>query len=147
MSNYYNRTRTEYYRKLAETSESEGDALKFLIYSINGYIEELREQIEEVRFQSWEVSWENFVHERFQGRRSPAQARRRRLTLAISVTSDEDGFIEISQLRTITPELAVEYAGKTPKTVTRDINELVKMKLVDRVGQKVRARREQILAF
>lgn len=147
MSNYYNRTRTEYYRKLAETSKSEGDALKFLIYSINGYVEELREQIEAVRFQSWEVSWENFVHERFHGRRSPAQARRRRLTLAISAVPDEDGFIEISKLRTITPELAVEYAGKTPKTVTRDINELVRMKLIDRVGQKVRARREQILAF
>ena len=147
MSNYYNRTRTEYYRKLDDASKSEGDTLLFLLYAINGFVEELREQIEAVRGQAWEVAWENFVYEQFQGRRSAAHSRRRRLTLAISSVLDEDGWIEISRLRTITPELAVEYAGKTPKTVTRDINELVRMELVDRVGQKVRAKKEQILAF
>ena len=147
MSNYYNRTRTEYYRKLDETSESGGDALLFLLYAINGFVEELREQIKAIRAQTWEVAWENFVHECFQGRRSPAQARRRRLTLAISLAPADDGWIEIRKLRTITPELAIEYSGKTPKTITRDINELVGMKLVDRVGQKVRAKKERILAF
>lgn len=147
MSNFYNRTRTEYYRKLSEASESGGNALIFLTYAIGGFVEEIREQVQAVRAQSWDVSWENFVHERFQGRRSPAQVRRRRLTLAISSVLPDDGWIEISRLRTITPELAIQYSGKTPKTVTRDVNELVRMKLVDRVGQKVRARREQILAF
>lgn len=147
MSNFYNSTRSEYYRKLSDTSGSGGDALIFLTYAINGFVEEIREQVQAVLGQSWDVSWENFVHECFQGRRSPAQVRRRHLTLAISAVPSDDGWIAISRLRTITPELAVEYSGKTRKTLTRDVNELVRVKLVDRVGQKVRARRERMLGF
>ena len=46
-----------------------------------------------------------------------------------------------------TPRLVKAYAGKTPKTVQRDLNTLVEMGLIARDGRKVRARREVILAF
>lgn len=43
--------------------------------------------------------------------------------------------------------LAKAYAGKTPKTVQRDLNALSGMGLIDREARRIRARREVILSF
>ena len=51
---------------------------------------------------------------------------------------------EITELAT---RLAKARAAKTTKTVNRDLNALVSLGLLDRVGRKVRAQREIILAF
>ncbi len=44
-------------------------------------------------------------------------------------------------------DLAKAYAGKTSKTLQRDLNELTQQDLIERDGRKVRARRELIFAF
>jgi hypothetical protein len=44
-----------------------------------------------------------------------------------------------AQIKQLTPELAVLYASKTPKTLTRDLNELVEMGLLCRVGHEYEA--------
>jgi hypothetical protein len=47
----------------------------------------------------------------------------------------------------MSPELADAYAGKTQRTMTRDLNILKDMELIERKRGAVRARREVILAF
>src|SRR5262249_30764275 len=142
LSNYYNKTRSEYYRQLDAASKSGGNILPFIEYAVTGIVEELREQIGIVREQHIDVTWINYVHEKFEEKKSHADRRRRLVVLAIN------GVVKIASIPKLTPEIAAEYAGKTTKTVIRDINSLVEMGLIQRVrGGAIRIKKETILAF
>jgi Fic family protein len=143
-SNHYNQTRAEYYRQLDHASKSGGDIVPFIAYAVRGLVDGLREQLETIWIQQWDVVWRNFVHERFQNRNSTTDTRQRHLALDLGDVGD---WVEVGKIPELTPRLAKAYAGKTPKTVQRDLNALVEMGLLARDGRKVRARREIILAF
>lgn len=141
-SNHYNQTRAEYYRQLDHASRSGGDLLPFVQYAVRGLVDGLRDQLEKIWTQQWDVVWRNFVNERFQNRNSPADTRQRHLALDLG-----EGWVEIGNITELTPRLARAYAGKTSKTLQRDLNALVEMGLVSRQERMVRAQREVILAF
>jgi len=143
-SNHYNQTRAEYYRQLDYTSKSGGDIVPFIGYAVRGFVDGLREQLEKIWMQQWDVVWRNFVHERFQNRNSPSDTRQRHLALDLG---DGEEWTEIGKISELTLRLAKAYAGKTPKTVQRDLNALAEMGLIARDGRRVRARREVILVF
>jgi len=144
LSNFYNKTRTEYYKKLGDASKSGGNIMAFLTYAVNGFVDELREQLKIVKNQQWHVSWQNFVYEKFDGRNSVSDKRQLKLALALTTRG---GSVPKAELRHLTPELAEAYAGKTDKTLTRDLNELVAMELVEKSAEGYRAMKEIILAF
>jgi Fic family protein len=144
LSNHYNQTRTEYYHQLDRASKSGGDVVPFISYAVRGFVDGLRDQLEKIWTQQWDVVWRNFVHERFQNLNSPSDTRQRHLALDLGAKDDWVGVGRISEL---TPRLAKAYAGKTSKTVQRDLNALLEMELIVREGRRVRAKREVILAF
>lgn len=144
LSNHYNQTRSEYYRQLQAASDSGGDVLPFVSYAVQGLVDGLREQLDEIRRQQWDVAWRNFVDEAFRDEKTATSARQRNLALDLSAAAD---WVAVSDIPTLTPRLAKSYAGKGSKTVTRDLNSLVSRGLIDRVRARVRARREIILAF
>lgn len=144
LSNHYNITRDEYYRKLDQASKSGGDILPFVEYAIHGFTDQLRQQLRVIRGQQWNVAWINFVHETLGEHKTEPGRRQRKLVLALSGHQD---FIPRSQIRRLTAELAEMYASKEEKTLTRDLNAVVKTKLVERSGNSYRARKEMILAF
>ncbi len=143
LSNHYNATRPEYYRQLAHASESGGDVLPFLTYAIKGFIEELRLQVEEIKSHQWQFAWRDFVHEAFAERKTAGDARRETLVLALS---DPD-FVPRSKIAMVTPEVAKAYAGKTAKTLTRDLNILEAKKLLKSKDGDYRANMGIMLAF
>jgi len=143
-SNHYNQTRAEYYRQLDHASKSGGDIVPFLGYAVRGFVDGLREQLETIWSQQWDMVWRNFVHEKFQNRNSPSDIRQRHLALDLG---DAGEWVEPGKIAELTPRLAKAYAGKTAKTIQRDLNALAEMELLTREGRKVRARREVILAF
>jgi Fic family protein len=143
-SNHYNQTRAEYYRQLDRTSKSRGDLLHFLEYAIGGFVEGLREQLEVIRKQQWDVTWENYVHDLFQNKNSPAETRQRWLALDLG---DAPEPMPAGKIAELTPRLAKAYAAKTSKTMQRDISTLEELGLVERTAKGARARREIILAF
>ena len=119
MSDHYNRTRSDYYRRLANASRQH-DVTGFICYAAQGFVDLLREQIELVQRQQLRVSWINFVYQRFQSLpNTEATARQRTLLLSLP-----DGPTPLSAVRRLTPELAEQYAGRSDKTVTRDVNRL-----------------------
>ena len=144
LSNHYNQTRTEYYRQLDYASKSGGDILPFLTYAVRGFVDGLREQLEKIWEQQWDVVWENYVHDLFRANNSPTDTRQRHLALDLGA---KDDWTEVGKITELTPRLAKAYAAKTSKTVQRDLNALVEMGLIVRDGRKIRARREVILAF
>ncbi len=144
LSNHYNQTRPEYYRQLNLASKSGGDIIPFLEYAIQGFVDGLKEQIQVIRNQQWDVAWRNYVHELFRDRNSASDVRRRHLVLDLGAQEDP---ISVSKIPELTPRLAKAYATKSSKTVQRDLNELEKMGLLNRLPEGLRAKRETILAF
>ena len=144
LSNFYNQTRSEYYRQLARASQSGGDVLPFIRYAVQGFVDGLDEQIQMIETQQLHVHWINYVHEQFRNRTGSADIRRRRLVLDLTA---RDEAVPISELRHVSPRIAEAYAGKTEKTVQRDVNQLIEMGLVIREGRGVRIRDERMSAF
>ena len=145
LSNHYNLTRTQYYSELDRISKSGGEVESFIIYALQGLVDGLKEQIETIRKEQLAVAWENYVYHQFRGEKSPADARRRELVLQLGA----DGkVVKTSEIMNLSPRLAKEYAGKTVKTLSRDLNALIEMDLIKRhPGRLISARSEIILAF
>ena len=144
LSNYYNLTRQEYYRQLAKASDSRSDPLSFIEYAVRGFVDGLKEQLDVIRGQQWNVTWENYVHEKFRDRTSAAENRRRHLALDLSSLSAP---VSLSQVTSISPRVARSYAMKSQKTLSRDIAALEKEQLILRTPQGIEANKRLILAF
>lgn len=144
LSNHYNYTRPEYYRYLDRISRSGGDIYPFISYAVEGFLEGLGEQAEKIRDQHREIAWRNFVHETFRDKKSSVDKRRRDLLLDISERNEP---VLIRRIPLLSPDMAKIYAGKTRMTITRDINSLIEMNLLERSGDSVSAKKEIILAF
>ena len=144
LSNHYNQTRAEYYRQLDNASRSGGDVMPFIKYAVEGFCGQLKEQIKFVQNYQFKAVWQNFVHGEFRDKKSPSDHRRRHLALAVSETPE--GY-PLNQIRRLTPQLAELYAGKTLKTVMRDVNALIKMGIIERSGKNVRPATSKLEAF
>jgi Fic family protein len=145
LSNHYNQTRSEYYRQLQRSSKSGGNIVPFLRYAIEGLRDGLREQIDNIRFEQWDVAWINHIHECFRGLDGEADRRQRRLILELSA-QDRD-WVEVDGIATMSPHTIRDYGRKSTKTLLRDIEKLKQMKLIERRDRRVRANRGMILAF
>ena len=145
LSNFYNQTRTEYYRQLDRTTKNDKNVSDFVKYASNGFVDQLKEQLDLIRHQQCDIVWRNYVHEMFKDQTSESAVRQRHLALDLSLTTDES--IRISKIPEISMRMAVAYANKTRKTMVRDVNKLIKMGLLKRTKEGVRATREVILAF
>jgi len=144
LSNYYNKTRPEYYRQLDAASKQHSNILPFIEYAVTGLVEELKEQIDSIRNMNLDITWVNYIHDQFRDKKSPPERRRRALALAIS----EHEFVQLASIKKLTPDLAAEYSQKAERTVLRDVSHLIAMGLVERVGTRsVRAKKEVISAF
>lgn len=143
LSDHYNATRERYYLQLDRTSKPPFKVDSFVHYALEGFCDELRSQLADVRTEQMRVTWENYVHEQFRDQETTAKRRQKHLVLDLP----DDQPVLASALPTLTPRLAVDYAGKQSKTVTRDINALFKMNLIRRVRGGIVANRDRILAF
>jgi Fic family protein len=144
LSNHYNLTRSEYYRQLDQTSKSNGDLRAFLEYAVRGFVDQLREQITTIQQQQLMVSWVNYVHEKFGAQKTAADRRQRDVVLAMS---SKGGDFKTADIKQLDPNIAAQYATKTPKTITRDMNRLKKLGLVDVGPAGYRAKIDVMLAF
>ena len=144
LSNHYNETRSEYYRQLDRASQASDGPMEFFIYALQGFVDGLRDQIARIRDQQWQVTWENYVHDMFRDKNTPADNRRRHLVLDLSAQVEP---VPRSKVASLSPRLAAEYATKTEKTMTRDVNALESMGLVLKTSAGIKANKRMILAF
>ncbi len=143
LSNFYNQTRPEYYRQLTAASRSGGNVLPFLEYAVQGLVDRLDLQIKRIRRHQWDVAWKDYVYESFRDSKTPASHRQRSLALELGRNKHKRG-VPVRDIITITPALAREYAKKTPKTISRDLNALEKRGLIVRGSKSVAAKRSTL---
>jgi len=143
LSNHYNLTRDRYYRELRNSSRS-GRTDHFLTYAIEGLIDGLRDQVNEVRDIQLDIAWVNYVHEvidRFPA--SVARDRQRALVLAMP----PGGKYSKAELPLLTAELAASYATVGPRTLSRDLNRLQECGLLLQRARRWVANHDALRAF
>jgi len=128
MSNHYNITRSEYYRNLELSSKSVPNVVVFINYALQGFVDGLKQQLDNVRGQQYLVHFVNHIHREFKNKDRSEEIRRRKLMLEF-LEKDKDK-IKLPDVRHITPKTAEMYASLTDKTVSRDIDKLIKMGLL-----------------
>jgi Fic family protein len=143
LSDFYNKTRDAYYRALARTSKPPFPVEHFIHYALEGFVDEQREQLDVIRTEQMRVTWENFVHQSFVSD-TPARHRQRCVVLDLGIRTTP---IPQAKLPELSTRLAGLYAGKSSKTVTRDVNELLRKDLVRKVPGGIIANFDLIRAF
>lgn len=144
LSDHYNKTRTMYYQELDKASKSGGDLMPFLRYATQGFLDGIRHQIDRTKKHQLEIAWENYVHDQFKNKRSsPTQKRRRDLILELS----KHEWVKKQELEDLSPHIARLYATAGERMMQRDLNAISGIKLIERKGGKVRARKEITQAF
>lgn len=141
LSDFYNKTRDGYYLAL---DAAQGDVVAFIRYALDGFLDELRAQIDEVKEENVQIHWESYVHDVFRGQPS-TETRTRQRELALAMPDEE--WVSARQATELTPRLAGIYARVGERTPARDLNDLAKMNLVSKDKRRYRARRGVIKAF
>lgn len=130
LSNHYNQTRAEYYRQLSLSSKAKpGDLSGFIQYALQGLVDGLRAQLDKIQSLQYEIVWRDVIYERFRGKSSVVNIRRRELLLELSKQKEP---VKINALIDLSGRIAREYANKTGKTLARDIQVLYEMNLIIR---------------
>lgn len=142
LSNHYNETRTHYYRQLENASKSGGDLNPLFAYAAEGFVDQLQQQLNSVHDWILQATWTNYVHTLFA---APTATAKRQRDIVLALPADD--FVPRAELTELTPALARAYATKKSKTVTRDLNALEEMGLIERDATGIRARREIMLSF
>ncbi|HSS04115.1 MAG TPA: Fic family protein [Solirubrobacterales bacterium] len=154
LSNHYNHTRSEYYRQLDRTTTAGPNG--FLLYAVQGFVDELRSQLDRIWAMQYVDRWEQYVHQRFGETNTDARRRQLRLVKDLSKASIEATpnhpvpnlrAKPRAEIRRLSPELAEAYAGKTERSLTRDLNALERMELIRRTPEGWIPRSDSVLAF
>lgn len=142
LSDYYNKTRDHgYYRAL---DAAQRDVNLFIRYALDGFLDELRGQIDVVKAENIQIHWESYVYEMF--REMPdTETRTRQRELALAMP--EGKWITAKDATDLSTTLARFYTKVGERTPTRDLNDLTKMGLAQKDKRRYRVRRSVIQAF
>jgi len=144
LSDHYNLTRDRYYQILDRTSTVTPYTItEFFEYALRGFVDGLRAQVKDIWNYQLAVAWENHVHTCFHDQDTPAP--RRQKHIALDLPPGE--WVKRADLKHISARVAEAYAGKGSKAITRDLNRLTALDLIQRSRQGVRANREVVLGF
>jgi len=137
LSNFYNQTRSEYYRQL-DNARMKRDLTEFIEYAVRGFRDGLKENLLVIQQSQFHVFWQYYIYESFsEVRYTKKEAFKRKRQLMLQMPTDRE--LSLDDLLELTPEIARKYALVGRATVLRDLKELQEMELVVKVGKKYRA--------
>lgn len=142
LSNHYNETREAYYYYLDLSCKKPDGVLDFLQYAFQGFVDQLENQIIALRRDQMVDTWRNYIHSEFKDTQS--EKRKKKLLLALLT---EESQVPKNRILFLDTELAQLYEGKTMKTLSRDLADLEKRKLILVQDGMIRLEFEQILAW
>ncbi len=126
LSNHYNATRSEYYRQLQRASATNGDVGPFIKYAVQGFVDQLVEQLSMVWAEQWKLAFVNYIHETLAGD-GQTEKRQRHLMLALI---DVPAPVNLTTVKTLSVKVALAYKRVSARTLLRDLKRLESEKLV-----------------
>lgn len=130
LSNYYNLTRTAYYRQIEKATESR-NLSDFIEYALLGFRDGLAQTLDVIQKSQFQNTWQKLIYDKFDAIRqgSREEVFRRQRTLALEIPFDKE--FTISQVSSLSVPLAKQYAGAvSEKTIQRDVEKLIELELV-----------------
>jgi Fic family protein len=147
LSNYYNETREEYYRRIEEATAT-NDLSAFIAYAALGLRDGLKDIFEKIQEGLFRIAWENYIHDRVGSLRergkNDATIRRLRL-LALAIPVDKDA--SAGEVTSLSAKVAKEYSTKSRPTVARDLAALLEVGLIVKSGSGYRANIDTLRSF
>ncbi|MCK5783684.1 MAG: Fic family protein [Desulfobacterales bacterium] len=137
LSNFYNQTRSEYYRQLEKATKKK-DITWFIEYAVQGFRDGLYENLKIIQSGQFDIFWQNYIYESFsdvQYTKIAVFKRKRQLMLNIP----KEGEFTSEELTLITPQVARLYSNLKKASVLRDLKELQELGLLEKVGRKYKA--------
>jgi Fic family protein len=145
LSNFYNQTRTEYYRQL-NTARKKRDLTGFVSYAVQGFRDGLVENLKIIQEGQLKIFWRNHIYESFKDLsylKKNVFKRKRSLMLAAPI----DRWFSMDEIDFLNLETTREYAVLKPTTLKRDLEELVKMDLLVKKDFKYHAKTGILSAY
>jgi Fic family protein len=137
LSNYYNQTRSEYYRQLDNARKKE-DLTVFIEYAVRGFRDGLEEKLKIIQESQFNIFWHNHIFETFADvKYTKKEAFKRKRELILEMPTDKK--FDADDIVLLTPNLARKYATVKKPTVLRDLKELRELGLLTKEGRKYRA--------
>jgi len=136
LSNFYNDTREEYYRQL-DTATKERTLTGFIKYAVRGFRDGLLDMLKIVQDNLLATSWERLIYETLDSKKVTGKTKaiiKRRRTLALNFPVDK--LYAIDELLNTNPAVIKEYAKLSPFTLRRDLEELERLDLIVKQGDK-----------
>ncbi|MFC1650029.1 Fic family protein [Candidatus Latescibacterota bacterium] len=144
LSRLYFNTKYDYFRHIENASSPGGKIVPFIMYSLQGFIDGLHDQLEIIKEHQLSTMWINYVNEIFGDKNSIADIRRKYLVLDLSDSPDP---VPISKLSELSTRLVKFYSTKTAKTLSRDIAELVGKGLLKKTPEGISVQKDSVRAF
>lgn len=134
LSNFYNLTRSEYYRQIDKTIR-QNDISDFLFYAIQGFRDGLLEVLDLIQENQLVVTWRNYIFGIFEkqiadGKDSRTAKRKRDLVLKIP----QSKALNPKQILELDPDIFRVYQDISNRTLLRDLEDLVTLKLLKKEG-------------
>lgn len=145
LSNHYNMTRTEYYRQLELTSKPDGKISNFVLYALQGFVDGLKAEIDQIQQQQLMVHWINHVHNSFRGRNRKEDDRRKEL--ALELACHDEIFVPISGIKYISTKVMEKYSNLSEKTIRRDVDLLIELDLLVKEKDRIRCKWEILRSY
>jgi Fic family protein len=145
LSNFYNETRSEYYRQLSNASKTR-TLTGFIKYAVKGFRDGLKENLEIIQKNQFEIFWHNHIYESFarlKYTKKDAFKRKRELILYFPIGRE----VSIDEILLLTPSIAQKYAIVKRSTILRDLKELQDLNLLLKIGRKYMANTKVLKAL
>jgi Fic family protein len=146
LSNHYNNTREEYYRKL-ELASKEKNLSRFIAYAVLGFRDGLNEVLDIVQLNVLKTAWRNYIYEILDSKKAAGKTKaivKRRRNVALNFPTDS--FLAIDYLLNTNAIFVKEYAQYSSTTLKRDLLELEKLGLIVSDNDKYKANIEILKA-
>ena len=134
LSNFYNLTRSEYYRQLDKARKNR-DLTDFIRYALQGFRDGLKENLNIIQESQFSIFWQHYIYETFADLKYTKKGvfkRKRALILQIPINQ----LFTVDELVEISPDVAKRYATIGRSTILRDLKELQELNLLLKIGKK-----------
>jgi Fic family protein len=131
----------EYYRHF-ENARKKRDLTDFLLYAVLGLRDGLRDSLRIAQKSVLKITWEHLVYAIFRSEKGSNKVLDRRRDLALAMKPYET--YTRDELLYKTPKLSKQYATRE-RLGSRDLNELVKMGLIESDGKSYKLNTSRLL--
>ncbi len=121
LSNYYNDTRSEYYRQI-DLARNNSNLTSFIKYALIGFYEGLEQILITIHKGQKQVIWQKYIYDEFSDMQMSKRVKERKRALLMYIGIEEEFIAQ--DLMSIHPKISAAYANENLRTMQRDIDEL-----------------------